>query len=241
MEIWPAIDIRGGKCVRLIQGDYAREKVYGENPADMALRWVGDGARRLHVVDLDGARSGGTLNRDAVAEIVRQVKVPVQLGGGIRDAETIASYFDAGVARLVVGTKALQDPAWLEAMALQYPGRIVIGIDARGGMVAVEGWLKTSEMPAVELAAKFAHLPLAGLVYTDIARDGMLSGPNVEALRAMVAAVPMPVIASGGVTTAADVADVAALGAAGCIIGRTLYEGQLTLADALRAAGEGAG
>lgn len=238
MQLWPAIDIRGGKCVRLIQGDYGRERVYGEDPADMAARWVSDGARRLHLVDLDGARDGGTRNRDAIARILKQVRVECQLGGGIRERDTIASYLDLGVSRLVVGTKALKEPAWFESMCAEFPGRLVVGIDARGGRVATDGWLETSDVAAVDLAARFAQLPIGGIVYTDIARDGMLSGPNVEALSAMISAVSVPVIASGGVTTVSDVAEVARLGAAGAIVGRSLYEGQLTLVEALQAAGD---
>ena len=238
MQLWPAIDIRGGKCVRLIQGDYGRERVYGEDPADMAARWVSDGARRLHLVDLDGARDGGTRNRDAIARILKQVRVEGQLGGGIRERDTIASYLDLGVSRLVVGTKALKEPAWFESMCAEFPGRLVVGIDARGGRVATDGWLETSDVAAVDLAARFAQLPIGGIVYTDIARDGMLSGPNVEALSAMISAVAVPVIASGGVTTVSDVAEVARLGAAGAIVGRSLYEGKLTLVDALQAAGD---
>lgn len=238
MQLWPAIDIRGGKCVRLIQGDYGRERVYGEDPADMAARWVSDGARRLHLVDLDGARDGGTRNRDAIARILKQVRVECQLGGGIRERDTIASYVDLGVSRLVVGTKALKEPEWFEAMCAEFPGRLVVGIDARGGRVATDGWLETSDVAAVDLAARFAQLPIGGIVYTDIARDGMLSGPNVEALSAMISAVSVPVIASGGVTTVSDVAEVARLGAAGAIVGRSLYEGKLTLVEALQAAGD---
>ena len=238
MQLWPAIDIRGGKCVRLIQGDYGRERVYGEDPADMAARWVSDGARRLHLVDLDGARDGGTRNRDAIARILKQVRVECQLGGGIRERDTIASYLDLGVSRLVVGTKALKEPAWFESMCAEFPGRLVVGIDARGGRVATDGWLETSDVAAVDLAARFAQLPIGGIVYTDIARDGMLSGPNVEALSAMISAVSVPVIASGGVTTVSDVAEVARLGAAGAIVGRSLYEGKLTLVEALQAAGD---
>lgn len=238
MQLWPAIDIRGGKCVRLIQGDYGRERVYGEDPADMAARWVSDGARRLHLVDLDGARDGGTRNRDAIARILKQIRVECQLGGGIRERDTIASYLDLGVSRLVVGTKALKEPAWFESMCAEFPGQLVVGIDARGGRVATDGWLETSDVAAVDLAARFAQLPIGGIVYTDIARDGMLSGPNVEALSAMISAVAVPVIASGGVTTVSDVAEVARLGAAGAIVGRSLYEGKLTLVDALQAAGD---
>lgn len=237
MELWPAIDIRDGKCVRLIQGDYGREKIYGEDPADMACRWVSDGATRLHLVDLDGARSGNTLNRDAIAKVVKQVGVPCELGGGVRDAQTIADYLELGVARLVIGTKALTEPQWFREMCTIFPHKLVVGIDARGGKVATHGWLNTSDTSAAELAKAYAELPVAAVVYTDIAKDGMLAGPNFEALEAMVKAVSLPIIASGGVTTADDIRRVAELGAAGCIVGRTLYEGKLSLVDALAAAG----
>ena len=237
MELWPSIDIRGGMCVRLIQGDYSREKVYGEDPADMAHRWVMEGATRLHLVDLDGARAGDTLNQDAIRKVVQKVGVPCELGGGIREAETIANYLEMGVSRLVIGTRALTDPRWLREMCAVFPGKLVVGIDARGGKVATNGWLETSDTSAVELAKAYAELPLAAIVYTDISRDGMLSGPNIEALEAMIGAVSLPVIASGGVTTVEDIERVAQIGAAGCIVGRALYEGKLDLASAIRAAG----
>ena len=235
MKIWPAVDIRGGQCVRLIQGDYDQETVYGANPADMAIRWASDGAGQIHLVDLDGARDGSTANRQAVAEIVNSVEVPCQLGGGIRDRVTVAEYLGLGVERLVIGTKAQKDPDWLSAICKEFPERIVIGLDARSGMVATDGWLQTSDTPASELAKRYSKLPIAGIVYTDITRDGMLKGPNLEALKDIIDAGDVPVIASGGVTTSEDVTEIAKLGAAGCIIGRSLYEGKMTLADAMDA------
>jgi phosphoribosylformimino-5-aminoimidazole carboxamide ribotide isomerase len=236
MQIWPAIDLRGGKCVRLVQGDFQRETVYGDDPAAMARRWVGEGALHLHLVDLDGARDGRLVNRDAIAAIVRAVDVPVELGGGVRDQATIAELLELGVSRVVIGTKAIRQPGWLRAMAVEFPQRIVLGIDARDGRVATDGWLETSELPATELARQFANQPLAAIVYTDIATDGMLAGPNLAAMSEMAKAVQLPVIASGGVTSTDDVRQLAACGVAGCIIGRALYEGQLSLADALLAA-----
>ena len=235
MKIWPAVDIRGGQCVRLIQGDYDQETVYGANPADMAIRWASDGAGQIHLVDLDGARDGSTANRQAVAEIVNSVEVPCQLGGGIRDRVTVAEYLGLGVERLVIGTKAQKDPDWLSAICKEFPERIVIGLDARSGMVATDGWLQTSDTPASELAKRYSKLPIAGIVYTEITRDGMLKGPKLEALKDIIDAVDVPVIASGGVTTSEDVTEIAKLGAAGCIIGRSLYEGKMTLADAMDA------
>jgi phosphoribosylformimino-5-aminoimidazole carboxamide ribotide isomerase len=238
MQIWPAIDLRGGKCVRLRQGDYQRETIYGDDPAEMARRWVSQGATCLHLVDLDGARSGGHANLRAVEAILAAAKVPCELGGGIRDDATIERLLGIGLARLVVGTRALKEPDWFRAVARRFPAQLALGIDAKGGFVATDGWLQTSATRAVELAQQFANEPLAAIIYTDIARDGMLQGPNFEALAEMNATVEIEVIASGGVTTADDIRRLAGLGLAGCIVGRALYEGTLTLADALAAAGE---
>lgn len=238
MQVWPAIDLRGGKCVRLRQGDYARETVFGDDPAEMARRWVSAGADRLHLVDLDGARDGQAVNRAAVAAILKAVSVPCQLGGGIRDEQTIDDLLALGLARLVIGTKALKEPDWFRAMCLQYPRRLALGIDARDGRVATDGWLATSDTAATELARQFADEPVAAIIYTDIAKDGMLAGPNFDALAQMQVAASAPVIASGGVTTPLDIVRLARLGLAGCIVGRALYEGQLTLAAALSAARE---
>jgi phosphoribosylformimino-5-aminoimidazole carboxamide ribotide isomerase len=238
MQVWPAIDLRGGKCVRLRQGDYQRETVYGDDPAAMARQWISQGAKCLHLVDLDGARDGSRANFAAAAEICQAVHVPCELGGGIRDEATIAAYLDLGLARLVVGTRALKEPEWFRQMCRKYPQRLALGIDAKGGLVATDGWLETSSTPAVDFARQFDSEPLAAIVYTDIARDGMLQGPNVPAMAEMQAATKIPVIASGGVTGAEDVRQLARLGLAGCIIGRALYEGTLTLASALAAAEE---
>lgn len=236
MQIWPAIDLRGGRCVRLRQGDYARETVFGDDPAAMARRFVDQGSEYLHLVDLDGAKSGRPENLPAVRAILEAVKIPCELGGGIRDEATIAALLDAGLSRVVIGTRALREPDWFRAMCRKYPNRLAIGIDARDGRVATHGWLETSETLAVDLARQFEGEPLAALIYTDIATDGMLAGPNVAAMQEMREAVTLPVIASGGVTTAEDVRRLAAAGVAGCIVGRALYEGTLTLADALLAA-----
>ncbi|MCU0880288.1 MAG: 1-(5-phosphoribosyl)-5-[(5-phosphoribosylamino)methylideneamino]imidazole-4-carboxamide isomerase [Pirellulaceae bacterium] len=238
MQIWPAIDLRGGKCVRLAQGDYARETVYGDDPAGMARQWVGQGARCLHLVDLDGARDGSRANFEAVRQIVTAVDVPCELGGGIRDEQTIADYLQLGLARLVVGTRALKDPAWFRTMCARFPRQLALGIDAKNGLVATDGWLETSATSALELARQLADENVAALIYTDIAKDGMLAGPNVPAMTEMKRAVAVPVIASGGVTTAADVLALTRAGLDGCIIGRALYEGTLTLADALAAVEE---
>ncbi|MCP4078796.1 MAG: 1-(5-phosphoribosyl)-5-[(5-phosphoribosylamino)methylideneamino]imidazole-4-carboxamide isomerase [Planctomycetaceae bacterium] len=236
MQIWPAIDIRGGRCVRLVQGDYDQETVYGFNPADMAVRFQADGATGLHLVDLDGARDGDNPNQKQIAEVVNEVNVPCQLGGGIRNEKTIRDYLDLGLSRLIVGTKALTDAAWLVEMCGKYPGKLLVAIDARDGRVSTDGWKKTSATNAVDLAQKISANAIAGIIYTDIAKDGMLGGPNITAMQEMVAAVDVPVIASGGVTTAEDVARLTTVGVEGCVVGRALYEGHLTLQNAMVAA-----
>jgi phosphoribosylformimino-5-aminoimidazole carboxamide ribotide isomerase len=237
MQIWPAIDLRGGRCVRLRQGDYQRETVFGDDPAAMARHWVDQGAERLHLVDLDGARDGIHANWDSIAAIVRSVNVPCQLGGGIRSDEAIDALLALGLSRLVIGTLALKNPDWFRNACRRHPGRLVLGIDARGGRVATDGWLETSERAALELAQGFAGEPIAAIVYTDIDTDGMLAGPNVEAMAQMQRGVQVPVIASGGVSSFGDVERLAEAGLAGCIIGRALYERRLTIAEAIEAAG----
>jgi len=233
MQIWPAIDLRGGKCVRLQQGDYDRETVFGEDPAAMARVWVEQGAESLHLVDLDGARSGQIENWASITAILKAVSVPCELGGGVRDRQTIARLLELGLARVVVGTRALKQPDWFREMCQKFPDRVALAIDARGGRVATDGWLETSEQAATDLARQFDGEPVAAIIYTDIATDGMLAGPNLAAIGEMQRATKAPVIASGGVTTADDVARLAEQHVAGCIIGRALYEGTLTLADAL--------
>lgn len=238
MQVIPAIDLRGGKCVRLVQGDYDRETVFGDDPAEMAARWVADGATRLHLVDLDGAKEGRPVNVDAVRSILGAVAVPCQLGGGVRDDETTASWLDAGIERVIVGTQALKDPPWFRALAERFPGRVVLGLDARDGRVATDGWLDVSGVVAVGLAEQFDDLPLGAVVYTDIARDGMLEGPNLAATGALAARIKTPVIASGGVGSLEDLDRLARLPIAGCIVGRALYEGRFSLRDARIRAGE---
>jgi phosphoribosylformimino-5-aminoimidazole carboxamide ribotide isomerase len=236
MQIYPAIDLRGGRCVRLRQGDYQQETVFGADPAAMAQRWVSGGATFLHLVDLDGAKEGLPVNEAGVRAIVRAGGVPCQLGGGLRTRQHIDTALGWGVERVIVGTKALQSPEWLEEMCGLYPQRIVLGIDARDGRVATHGWLEVSDVSAIELARRFEGLPLAALVYTDISRDGMLQGVNLAAMKEMVRATRLPVIASGGVTTLDDLRALAAVPVAGCIVGRALYEGRLRLEDILVAA-----
>jgi phosphoribosylformimino-5-aminoimidazole carboxamide ribotide isomerase len=238
MQILPAIDLRGGQCVRLRQGDYQQETVFGADPAAIALRWATEGARYLHLVDLDGAREGRPVNGASVKAIVQAAGVPCQLGGGLRTEADIAEVLSWGVDRVVIGTRALQAPQWLEQMCGRFPGKIVLGIDAKNGRVATQGWLEVSELPALDLARRCGSLALAALVYTDISRDGMMQGANVDAMRELAAAVKLPVIASGGVGTVNDVRRLAALKLAGCIVGRALYEGSLSLADIIRVGGE---
>ena len=236
MRIWPAIDLRGGKCVRLQQGDYQRETVFGDDPIEVARRWVDAGAECLHLVDLDAARDGSDANHEVVARIAAAAGVPCQLGGGVRDEQRVVTLLERGVNRLVVGTRALRDPDWFRDLCRRYPQRLVLGIDAREGRVATDGWLQTSHVLATELAAQWSQADLAAIVYTDIACDGMLAGPNLSGLAEMQRATPVPLIASGGVTTIDDVRAVGQLGLSGCIIGRALYEGRLELSAAIEAA-----
>ncbi len=233
MQVIPAIDLRGGLCVRLRQGDYDRETVFGDDPAAMAARWQGEGASRIHLVDLDGAKSGRPANEAAVRKILESVRVPCQLGGGIRDEAMIERWLRAGVDRVIVGTRAVRDPDWFRLMIESYPGRLLLGLDARSGKVATEGWLETSSVDAATLAGEFSGLPLAGIIYTDIARDGMLEGPNLEATQDLAVRVKAPVIASGGVGSLSDIGRLSQLPIAGCIVGRALYDGRFSLAEAI--------
>jgi phosphoribosylformimino-5-aminoimidazole carboxamide ribotide isomerase len=231
MLILPAIDLRDGQCVRLRQGDYAQETVFGSDPAAMAQRWVSQGATYLHIVDLDGAKEGRPVNEVSIRRIVESAGVPCQLGGGLRTETHIAEALDWGLDRVVIGTRALKDPAWFRAVCDRFPRKIVAGIDAKHGQVATDGWLEVSQRSALDLARQFDDWPLAALVYTDISRDGMLHGPDVDGLAELAARVRLPVIASGGVSTLEDVRRLADLGLAGCIVGRALYEDRLNLTE----------
>jgi phosphoribosylformimino-5-aminoimidazole carboxamide ribotide isomerase len=233
VQLYPAIDLRGGQCVRLRQGDYNQETVFSDDPAATARRWVEAGATALHLVDLDGAKQGRPVNGAVVRRIVETSGVTCQLGGGLRSEDDVRAAFDWGVTRVILGTRALQDPEWLESLCRRYPSKIVLGIDAKRGQAATDGWLTVSTRSAIDLARQCATWPLAAIVYTDINRDGMLEGPNFDALAEMDQAVPLPIIASGGVTTLDDVQRLDALGLDGCIIGRALYEGRIDLAKAL--------
>ncbi len=235
-EVIPAIDIRGGRCVRLLQGDYDRETVYDADPVAVARRWAAAGAPRLHVVDLDAARTGAPVNAELVAAIARAVPVPLQVGGGIRSEAVARAYWEAGVERVVLGTAAVRDVALVTRLVELAPERVVVAVDARDGVVRVDGWTAAAGVSALELVARMTALGVRRFLYTDIARDGSLTAPNVEALRRLVAATSAPVIASGGVARVAHVRQIAACGAAGVIIGRALYTGDVDLAAALAVA-----
>jgi phosphoribosylformimino-5-aminoimidazole carboxamide ribotide isomerase len=233
MLIYPAIDLLNGRCVRLRQGDYSRETVFSDDPAAMAKRWVELGADRLHIVDLNGAKAGKPVNGPAIRKIVEASGVPIQLGGGIRTDNDLAAAFDWGVRWAVLGTRALQSPDWVRSCAERCPNRIVLGLDAKDGFVATEGWLTVSQVKAIELAKQVSDAPLAAVVYTDIATDGMMSGPNFEALNALQESIALPVIASGGVCSLDHVRRLMEAGTPGCIIGRALYEGAIDLSVVL--------
>jgi phosphoribosylformimino-5-aminoimidazole carboxamide ribotide isomerase len=239
-ELIPAIDLLGGRCVRLAQGRYEEATVYGDDPGAVAARFASYPLRRLHVVDLDGARAGAPANGGALRAILAAARgVPVQVGGGIRTLVQLEERLALGVDRAVLGTAALRDPSLVREAARRHPGRIAVGIDARDGRVAVQGWLESSDVPAVDLARRFEDAGVAAIVYTDIARDGMGTGPNLEQTAALAAAVRVPVIASGGVGSEDDVRRSCALaerGVAGLIVGRALYTGALDLGRALEIA-----
>lgn len=239
MLIIPAIDLKNGKCVRLERGEMSTATIYSEDPAATAQRWEAEGAELLHVVDLDGAFAKEPKNREAVAAIVQSVDVPVQLGGGVRTVETLSVYLDLGVERVVIGTAAHSNPELLIEACERFPGKVVLGIDSRKGRVAVEGWSKTTDMGAGELAARSEHLALAAIVYTDISRDGMQTGPNVEATRQLARSVSIPVIASGGVGSLEHIRALLPLerdGVVGVIAGRALYAGSVDLRQAIELA-----
>ena len=240
MIVFPAIDLKGGQVVRLAEGDMARATVYGDDPAAQALLFAEAGAEHLHVVDLDGSFAGKAENREAVEAIVEAFPGYVQLGGGIRNREAVEGWFDLGVARVVMGSAALKDPEFVKDMAREFPGGIVVAVDAKGGMVATEGWADVSDVPVIDLARRFEDAGVASLLFTDIGRDGLLKGVNLEATVDLARRVDIPVIASGGVTDIADIHALAAHvddGIEGVITGRALYDGRLDLAAAIAMAG----
>ena len=242
MIIYPAIDIRGGRCVRLTEGRFDAETVFADDPAEMALKWAGMGAEFLHLVDLDGALAGEGKNVPVIERILQSVNIPVQLGGGIRNLETIEKLLALGVTRLILGSAAVKNPQLVEEACKKYPGHIAVGIDAKNGEVAIEGWGKGSGVAATELAKQMAAYGVETIIYTDISRDGMLSGVNVEATAALARACGVPVIASGGVASIEDIRRVKAVeadGVQGCIIGKAIYTGAVDLKEALALAKEG--
>ncbi len=237
MLIIPAIDLKGGKCVRLLRGDLRAETVYGDDPVAMGRRWVTAGARYLHVVDLDGAVAGAPVNADAIAALCAALPIPVQVGGGVRTVERAGAILAMGADRVIFGTAALEQPEVVADACRHFPGRVAVGIDARAGQVAVKGWVETSAVTAIELARRLAGSGVACLIYTDIERDGTQQGVNVTATRALAEAVDVPVIASGGVGSLADIEALLPCepaGVTGVIVGRALYSGAVKLEEALR-------
>ena len=236
MIFFPAIDIKDGQCVRLYQGDMDRVTVFGDDPAGQARGFADAGAEWLHVVDLNGAVTGRPLNADAVSGILQAIDIPVQLGGGIRDRETIDFWLDGGVERVILGTAAVREPELVKNACAEHPGRVAVGIDAKDGMVAVEGWTELSGITALDLAKRFEDSGAAAIIYTDITRDGAMKGPNVEATVELAKAVSIPVILSGGVSSMADLEAAKAAGDGlleGVISGRALYDGRIDLAAAV--------
>ncbi|GAB4386227.1 1-(5-phosphoribosyl)-5-[(5-phosphoribosylamino)methylideneamino]imidazole-4-carboxamide isomerase [Albidovulum sp.] len=236
MILYPAIDLKDGQCVRLLHGEMDRATVFGDDPAAQAARFEAAGCAWLHLVDLNGAFAGRPVNAGAVEAILARVRVPVQLGGGIRDMATIEGWLGKGVARVILGTVAVEDPDLVRAAARAFPGRVAVGIDARGGRVATRGWAEETDLDAAELARRFEDAGVAAIIYTDINRDGAMTGPNVEATAALARGVSVPVIASGGVSSLADLVALRDTGViAGAISGRALYDGAIDLGEALAA------
>lgn len=237
MEIIPAIDLKGGKCVRLYQGDYSRETVFSEDPAGMARHWAGFGVPRLHVVDLDGADKGEVSNLSHVRAIVKAVAVPIELGGGIRNLDTMQKLLDVGVSRLILGTAAVEEPGTVQEACRRFGEAIVVGVDARDGLVATRGWRQQTSITAIRLMKDMITQGVKRFIYTDISRDGTLTYPNYDAFAALVAEVDVPIVASGGVSSVEHLLKLKQLGAEGAIIGRALYTKDLDLAEALAALG----
>ncbi|WP_298271858.1 1-(5-phosphoribosyl)-5-[(5-phosphoribosylamino)methylideneamino]imidazole-4-carboxamide isomerase [Geobacter sp.] len=236
MIVIPAIDLKEGKCVRLEQGLMEKDTVFCDSPADQAREWERQGAELLHIVDLDGAFAGEPKNRASIEAIVKAISIPTQLGGGIRDIPTIEAYLSLGIGRVILGTAAQRNPELVEEACRLFPGRIVVGIDAKGGMVAVQGWAEVTGVTAVELAKRFEGYGVAAIIYTDIARDGMMQGPNIAATKSLAEAISIPVIASGGVSSLKDIENLMAIeasGVTGAITGKAVYTGAINLAEAV--------
>lgn len=237
MLIIPAIDIKGGRCVRLTQGKMNAETVYSENPVEIAKRWEESGAKLIHLVDLDGAIEGVPKNQETIKKIIQSIKTPVEVGGGIRDLKVIKDYLGMkGVQRVIIGTIAQENPEFAEKVCKMFPGSIAVGIDAKDGIVATRGWVKITQEKAVDLAKRLEGLGVSCIIYTDIARDGMLSGPNVKATKEVVHAVNIPIIASGGMSSVKDIESFKGVALEGIIIGKALYTGDIDLKQAIEVA-----
>lgn len=234
MQLYPAIDMKDGKCVRLTQGSFDHVKVYSDTPGEMAKMWVSEGATFLHLVDLDGALAGSSINEPVIRSILEAVEVPVEVGGGIRSRQAVSSMLKLGVSRVIIGTKAVREPEFIRELILEFgPEQIVVGVDARDGLVAVEGWEKTSALTALDLCRRMKEYGVRHVVYTDISRDGMLSGPNVSATKKLALDTGMDIIASGGVSSMEDLKALYDQGIGGVIIGKALYEQRLNLREAV--------
>ena len=234
MEVIPAIDLKAGRCVRLLQGDFDKETVFSTDPGAVARGWEQVGAPRIHVVDLEGAASGRPENAEAVACILESVDIPIQLGGGIRNMEVFETWLARGVQRVVLGTAVVEDPDFLQEALRRFGESVVVGIDARDGWVAASGWKRTTEVDAIELIERMKGFGARRIIYTDISRDGMLSGPNLESVRQVVSSTKVPVIASGGVSTIEHLKSLRELGVEGAIVGRALYTGDVNLREAIQ-------
>ncbi|API92904.1 MULTISPECIES: 1-(5-phosphoribosyl)-5-[(5-phosphoribosylamino)methylideneamino]imidazole-4-carboxamide isomerase [unclassified Virgibacillus] len=235
MILFPAIDIKDGKCVRLTQGNYDQVNIYSDSPVTVAKEWEAQGAAYLHLVDLDGAKSGVSTNQPFIREIAKETSLPTQVGGGIRSLQVMEAYLSAGIDRVILGTAAIKDETFLQAALTQYPNRVAVSIDARNGYVATDGWTKTSTVNAIDLVKELESMGLQTVIYTDILKDGMLKGPNFQGLARLQDATSMEIIASGGVTTIKDITALAKMGLYGAIIGKALYDGSLTLPASLEA------
>ncbi len=233
MRIYPAIDIIDGACVRLVQGDYSQKTKFADNPIDVAKKWQSMGGEFIHIVDLDGAKSGKMPNFKLICDIASSVDVPIEVGGGIRNMEAVEKYLENGVARVIIGTSALSDPDFVKTAVQKYGDRIAVGIDAKDGLVAVNGWEEVSRTTAIDLAKQMEKIGVAYIIYTDIATDGMLNGPNLDAMAEMVASVDVNIIASGGVTSTEDIKELKKVGVEGAIIGKALYTDRIGLSEAV--------
>ncbi len=236
MTIYPAIDIIDGACVRLVRGDYSQKTKYADSPLEVALKWQEQGGKFLHIVDLDGAKSGNTPNFEIIKSIAKTLCIPIEIGGGVRDESTVKKYLDCGVRRVILGTSAVKNTEMVKELADTYGDRIVVGIDAKDGLVAVNGWEEVSSVSAVDFGIKVSQMGVKTIIYTDIATDGMLKGPNLKAMEEMAKAVDADVVASGGVSSVEDVLNLKKTGVEGVIIGKALYTGKISIKDAISAA-----